>query len=54
MCIRDRAKGNFLLPVEYTLADGRLNVRIPVADIRVTSNLKLDTVTLLPLSLIHI
>ena len=44
----DKAKGNFLLPVEYTLADGRLNVRIPVADIRVTSNLKLDTVTLLP------
>ena len=44
----DKANGNFVLPVEYTLADGRLNVRIPVEEIQVTSNMKLDTVTLLP------
>ena len=44
----DKANGNFVLPVEYSLADGRLNVRIPVEEIQVTSNMKLDTVTLLP------
>lgn len=44
----NKAKGNFVLPVEYTLAHGRLNVRIPVEEIQVTSNMKLDAVTLLP------
>ncbi len=43
-----KAKGNLLLPVEYTLAGGRLNVRVPTAEIRATANRKLDTVTILP------
>lgn len=46
----DEAKslGNFVLPVEYTLQDGRLCVRIPVEDIRCTENVKLDSIVLLP------
>lgn len=44
----DQAKGNFQMPVEYTLSDGRLHVRIPVSEIQVTSNMKLDSITVLP------
>ncbi len=44
----DVARGNFIIPVEYRLAGGRLNARIPVEEIKATDNIKLDTVTLLP------
>jgi hypothetical protein len=44
----DKARGNFIIPVEYQLASGKLNVRIPVEEIKATDNIKLDTVTLLP------
>lgn len=42
------ALGNFVLPVEYTLEDGRLCVCVPVEDIRCTNNMKLDSIVLLP------
>ena len=44
----DKSYGNFILPVEYTLTEGRLNVKIDADGIRSTANMKIESVTVLP------
>lgn len=44
----ERSRGNFIIPVEYTINDNKLTARVITDEIKVTTNIKIDNMTLLP------